>query len=324
MTRSGPPATAPADGNYRYSSVGPVVFERQSKCAAITKNLRHSCLVRTVLLFMAALTGYFMVSGMRDLNQSFPSGIESANVITNLGGQDDDEDLRRLNDYCPVSILHGSEGILSPPELELDMELKYILINIRHGDRSAIHTMPGSSPLNREIPDKGPYLEPKALNFLVQMKSIRLERIPAKSGLTRSSTTIATATTTSGDNSKQSRAAADEAAPDSLNHSSMFGVSDYHLKQGQLTTRGFMQHITLGGILRHSYSAFLSSQIKSSANLYIRSTKYDRTFQSAAALLTALVPDLLTPDKMVKSTRILNLQSIFGSIDKSKNSSVIH
>lgn len=298
MTRSGPPA----DGYYRNSSAGGAEFERQSKCATITKSLRHSYLIRACLLFLAALTGYCMMSGMRELDQIVPSGIGLSNVLTPFGSLDDEKDIRRLNDYCSINIVRGSEGILNPPELELDMELKYILINIRHGDRSAIHTMPGSSPTSLEIPDKGPYLEPNALNYLQQMKSIKLESITTKSVKKRFLTTTATTTTDAqGVSSKHSDAAADSAIPDSLNHDRMFAVSDYHLKQGQLTTRGFMQHITLGGILRRSYSAFLSSQIKSPANLYIRSTKYDRTFQSAAALLAALLPDLLThsPDKMV-------------------------
>ena len=304
MTRSGPPV----DGYYRNSS--------ESKCSAITKSLRHSNIVRTFLLFLAAVTGYCLVTGIRELDQSDAKGIGSANVASNFGVLDDDKDLSRLNDYCPVTISHGSEGILSPTELKSDMKLKYILINIRHGDRSAIHAMPGSAPLSVEIPKEGPYLVPNALDFRTHMKSFKLEKIPSKSGKIRLLTTTAAAASGNSDSNsgsgKQTSAAADSVLPDSLNHSVLFSVSDYHLKQGQLTTRGFMQHITLGGILRRSYSAFLSSHIKSSANLYVRSTKYDRTFQSVAALLTALLPNLLKPDKTVSCTHC-NDRSVEGT-----------
>jgi Histidine phosphatase superfamily (branch 2) len=300
MTRSGPSV----DGYYRNFAAGEADFERPS-----TKGLRHSYLFRIVLLFLAAVIGYYMVSGKGELERSESSGITSPNVVANLVGFDDEKDLQRLSDYCPVSISHGSEGTLSASELEFDMTLKYILINIRHGDRSAIHLMPGSAPLSLDIIDKGPHLEPNALNYLVQMKSIRLEKITAT---TTGADTATDAAGTDHSSSKElltgaTAAAAGSVAPDSLSHSKLFSVSDYRLEQGQLTTRGFMQHITLGTLLKRSYSSFLSSHIKSSSNVYVRSTKYDRTFQSAAALLTALVPQLLTPDKRVRYTEFQHL-----------------
>ena len=303
MTRSGPSV----DGYYQNFAAGGAEFERQS-----TKGLRHTYLFRIVLLFLAAVIGYYMVSRKSELDRSESSGITSPNVIANFVGLDGENDLQRLHDYCPVSILHGSEGTLSASELEFDMTLKYILINIRHGDRSAIHLMPGSAPLSLDIPDKGPHLEPNALNYLVQMKSIRLEKITA--------TTITTGAYISS-SSKESLTGATAAAaaslePDSLSHSKLFSISDFRLEQGQLTTRGFMQHITLGTLLKRSYSSFLSSHIKSSANVYVRSTKYDRTFQSAAALLTSLVPHLLTPDKRVRCTQLQHLLPCYEKLSK--------
>jgi Histidine phosphatase superfamily (branch 2) len=299
MTRSGPSV----DGYYRNFAAGGADFERPN-----TKGLRHSYLFRIVLLFLAAVIGYYMVSGKGELERSESSGVTSPDIVANLEGLDGEKGLQRLSDYCPVSISHGSEGTLSASELEFDMTLKYILINIRHGDRSAIHLMPGSAPLSLDIIDKGPHLEPNALNYRVQMKCIRLEKIAATT--TGADTAAAD---TDGRSSKESHtgaaaaAAAGSVEPDSLSHSKLFSVSDYRLEQGQLTTRGFMQHITLGTLLKRSYSSFLSSHIKSSANVYVRSTKYDRTFQSAAALLTALVPHLLTPDKRVRYTRLQHL-----------------
>lgn len=307
MTRSGPSV----DGYYRNFAAGGADFERPS-----TKGLRHSYLFRIVLLFLAAVIGYYMVSGKSELERSESSGVTSPDIVANLVGLDGEKDLQRLSDYCPVSISHGSEGTLSASELELDMTLKYILINIRHGDRSAIHLMPGSAPLSLDLIDKGPHLEPNALNYLVQMKSIRLEKITATS--TGADTAAAD---TDGSSSKESLTGATAAAaallePDSLSHSKLFSVSDYRIKQGQLTTRGFMQHITLGTLLKRSYSSFLSSHIKSSANVYVRSTKYDRTFQSAAALLTALVPHLLTPDKKVRYTQFQHLLPCYAILSR--------
>ena len=307
MTRSGPSV----DGYYRNFAAGGADFERPS-----TKGLRHSYLFRIVLLFLAAVIGYYMVSGKGELERSESSGVTSPDIVANLVGLDGGKDFQRLSDYCPVSISHGSEGTLSASELELDMTLKYILINIRHGDRSAIHLMPGSAPLSLDLIDKGPHLEPNALNYLVQMKSIRLEKITATT--TGADTAAAD---TDGSSSKESLTGATAAAaallePDSLSHSKLFSVSDYRIKQGQLTTRGFMQHITLGTLLKRSYSSFLSSHIKSSANVYVRSTKYDRTFQSAAALLTALVPHLLTPDKKVRYTQFQHLLPCYAILSR--------
>ena len=307
MTRSGPSV----DGYYRNFAAGGADFERPS-----TKGLRYSYLFRIVILFLAAVIGYYMVSGKGELERSESSGVTSPDIVANLVGLDGGKDFQRLSDYCPVSISHGSEGTLSASELELDMTLKYILINIRHGDRSAIHLMPGSAPLSLDLIDKGPHLEPNALNYLVQMKSIRLEKITATS--TGADTAAAD---TDGSSSKESLTGATAAAaallePDSLSHSKLFSVSDYRIKQGQLTTRGFMQHITLGTLLKRSYSSFLSSHIKSSANVYVRSTKYDRTFQSAAALLTALVPHLLTPDKKVRYTQFQHLLPCYAILSR--------
>jgi Histidine phosphatase superfamily (branch 2) len=312
MTRSGPSV----DGYYRNFAAGGADFERPS-----TKGLRHSYLFRIVLLFLAAVIGYYMVSGKSELERSESSGVTSPDIVANLVGLDGGKDLQRLSDYCPVSISHGSEGTLSASELEFDMTLKYILINIRHGDRSAIHLMPGSAPLSLDLTDKDPHLEPNALNYLVQMKSIRLEKITATT--TGAATDTAADTDGSSSSSKESltgatatAAAAASLEPDSFGHSKLFSVSDYRLEQGQLTTRGFMQHITLGTLLKRSYSSFLSSHIKSSANVYVRSTKYDRTFQSAAALLTALVPHLLTPDKKVRYTRFQHLLPCYAVLSK--------
>lgn len=47
--------------------------------------------------------------------------------------------LSRLLSYCNREKPVGSEGFVDDDSLEL----KYVLLTIRHGDRSAIHSIPG-------------------------------------------------------------------------------------------------------------------------------------------------------------------------------------
>jgi hypothetical protein len=63
-----------------------------------------------------------------------------------------------------------------------------------------------------------------------------------------------------------------------LNPTVAFRRSDFNLSQGQLTSRGFMQHVHLGQILSGSYKSFLG-QVQSPDEIYVRSTNYVRTLQ---------------------------------------------
>ena len=108
---------------------------------------------------------------------------------------------------------------------------------------------------------------------------------------------------------KTRKITSDHIEPDSLNRTTLFETSDFSLNQGQLTTRGFMQHILLGKILQKSYSTFLKNSIKSPSNVFVRSTKYDRTIQSVAALLTTLLPDVISIDQKVRRSIVTSLFS---------------
>lgn len=57
---------------------------------------------------------------------------------------------------------------------------------------------------------------------------------------------------------------------------------------GHLTSEGFSQHVELGRALRIPYGNLLG-EVKSE-ELYIRSTNYERTIQSASALMSQLLP----------------------------------
>lgn len=203
---------------------------------------------------------------------------------------------KRLQEYCSLGLASGSERAMAMPLSDLGNDLdrfvlKYLLLTIRHGDRSAIHKIPGSLAANKEKTisskhDKKEYLEPRALQFAHQMSYFRVEpiaSIPLKS--------VQSSQKPGSGNASKIAATEKITLPDSLNSSTIFSNGDFELEQGQLTTRGFMQHIHLGSLLRKTYSSFLNTHIKSVSNLYVRSTNYDRTIQSVAALLTAMLPD---------------------------------
>jgi hypothetical protein len=203
---------------------------------------------------------------------------------------------KRLQEYCSLGLASGSERTMAIPLSDLGNDsdrfvLKYLLLTIRHGDRSAIHKIPGSVAANKEKTvsskhNKKEYLDPKALQFAHQMSYFRLESIasiPSKA--------VQRSQKSGSGNASKITSTNKTILPDSLNSSTIFNTGDFELEQGQLTTRGFMQHIHLGSLLRKTYSSFLNTHIKSVSNLYVRSTNYDRTIQSVAALLTAMLPD---------------------------------
>ena len=74
-----------------------------------------------------------------------------------------------------------------------------------------------------------------------------------------------------------------------------------HCAPGQLTPRGFAQHVALGRHLGRSFAPLLRSigadhrSNLSHPRMYVRSTDYTRTQMSAAALLYGLLPPNLRP-----------------------------
>ena len=65
---------------------------------------------------------------------------------------------------------------------------------------------------------------------------------------------------------------------DALNPMKIFSTPDLALRQGQLTSIGFMQHITLGSMLHRHYAELLD-RITAQDQIYVRSTNYARTIQ---------------------------------------------
>ena len=67
-----------------------------------------------------------------------------------------------------------------------------------------------------------------------------------------------------------------------MNPKKAFLKSDFLLEIGQLTTRGFMQHIQLGEQFKRYYGNTFLQSVTHSGNIYVRSTNYARTVQVEA------------------------------------------
>lgn len=162
-----------------------------------------------------------------------------------------EEELReaRLREYCHPPVGLGAEG----RPARTGLELRAVVLTIRHGDRSAIHSVPGS------LPQRGRGFSCEAGNLQATM-----------SGLSRRYRIVSAGT--SKPLQRPFASPAKTCAP------------------GQLTSRGFRQHLALGSHLQEAYRPFVSQLEDSRGALYVRSTDYGRTVASAAALLTSLLP----------------------------------
>ena len=270
------PAAVPSPTTNSYSKFSPVIMQQPPS------RFRNIVLVTSVLVVLifyfrtegdAQYSAFKTASNVAVIKPKLPPCHGTSGLLGPFIGSCSPA-VQRLLDYCSVEIPSGAEGIL-PAGSSSQMELKHVLVTIRHGDRSAIHKMPGSTPATSTASDiSASYLDPNALLYVNRMSGFHLE--PLK------------------DTSK---------VMDSLDRSStkLFKINDTSLDQGQLTSRGFMQHIALGGILRKAYGKFMST-ITSPSELIVRSTNYDRTVQSVAAFLTALLPDVIAAAALSSSS----------------------
>jgi hypothetical protein len=62
-----------------------------------------------------------------------------------------------------------------------------------------------------------------------------------------------------------------------LFHHHRGGLTDFSLSPGQLTSRGFMQHIYLGQLLHSTYQEYFD--LLKTNDIYVRSTNYLRTIR---------------------------------------------
>ena len=72
----------------------------------------------------------------------------------------------RLLQYCNRNISEGAEGRTFPGHE--DWDLKYVVLTVRHGDRSAIHKIPGSADI-KASPGSHSLLDPDAVRYSKSM-----------------------------------------------------------------------------------------------------------------------------------------------------------
>ena len=223
------------------------------------RSIASCCLV--LVLFSLALYNYYTMTLFFPNVGEERKSVDYRNAFSPIA---------RLEEYCSASTPVAEDGRF---ERSKDWRLRYLAINIRHGDRSSIHNIPGA--LEQIKGEDYTYVEEEALSFRSALSSFMVSFKPS---------------------SPRRRRATEIPESEPLDHvldaSHVFHIKDLDLAPGQLTTRGFMQHIRLGRALRASYRDLMNS-IKSPNQIYVRSTNYVRTIQSVTGMLTTLLPQLI-------------------------------
>lgn len=183
----------------------------------------------------------------------------------------------RLDRYCARHIPAGenAEAAAAAISREYGVALTNLVITIRHGDRSAIHTLPNAT---MKTPSS-PLVEPQARQFTRFFANLHLNILQDSSS--------------SSSSSSQQPLLKGEDLSHALDPAVVFQRSDYSLPQGQLTSRGFVQHLELGQLLLRAYDTLFLQKIVQAEQVYVRSTNYVRTIQSVSALLMALLPKIV-------------------------------
>eukprot|EP01032_Pedospumella_encystans_P017089 gene17089-19481_t len=186
----------------------------------------------------------------------------------------------RLSEYCNIEVpkreVMGSYGIPG-------WELQHLAINIRHGDRSALHRIPGTTTPPVTLTDKNSsYLDVRAREYTHHFKCLHLEKLSLPNS---------TDAVYDGEEEFEHDIKA------AVNPKKAFLKSDFLLEIGQLTTRGFMQHIQLGEQFKRYYGDKFLQSVTHSGSIYVRSTNYARTVQSVSGLLIAMLPQLFRNKK---------------------------
>lgn len=223
---------------------------------------------------------------------------------------------------------HGSDKFL------LDyFQLEHVGVTIRHGDRHNIHVMPipqyflghHRETLTLENDNKSNNSKYRKLSFAddeVSSQWYDPRAFQYKSHLKKFSVHLVD--DLSGRNSSVGSIGEESSILHTLSEYRLFNriekgvrkgvlasvgigsnVFAYDVDNAQLTTRGFMQHVSLGKHLSAAYGLhfpYLFKYSERGANkyeipegvnindrIYVRSTKYDRTVQSASALLLGLL-----------------------------------
>ncbi|CAM9340889.1 unnamed protein product [Chrysoparadoxa australica] len=133
------------------------------------------------------------------------------------------------------------------------LTLRQLVVTIRHGDRSAIHSIPGADDVEWPCPSTFQSDQVKqAWPGISKFQVVDLDG---------------------------------DAVDDTLQAQQ---IEEGVCSPGQLTERGVFQHLTLGGSFRTTYAAFLKGMKK--ADMLVQSTRYTRTLASAASFITGMLP----------------------------------
>lgn len=162
----------------------------------------------------------------------------------------------RLDRYCARHIPAGKsvESLSSSISEQYGLEITNLVVTIRHGDRSAIHTLPNAT---MKLPPNG-LVEPAVKNFTKFLNNLQLNII-------------------GGGEVKNEEKGEDLSR--AIDPKIIFQKSDFTLPQGQLTSRGFAQHLELGQVLSRAYGKSYLQQVSDVNSVYVRSTNYARTIQ---------------------------------------------
>lgn len=85
----------------------------------------------------------------------------------------------RLSRYCNVDVPKRDATYIASIS---GWELKHLAINIRHGDRSALHRIPGTiTTKGIKNEDRAEFLDPKAIEYTEKFKFLQLSRLTGPS-----------------------------------------------------------------------------------------------------------------------------------------------
>lgn len=168
--------------------------------------------------------------------------------------------ISRLEKYCNRQNISSDNTARTVTNGSFPYNQQFSMVNmvwvIRHGDRSAIHAFANllpSSPSSQQ----GLVDTTANTNIVNNLRSFKLHFL-------------------NGGKAKMAHDGEDLSL--ALDPSKAFKQSDFTLGQGQLTSRGFMQHVRLGKALHATYHEYFQS-IENVDQLQIRSTNYARTIQ---------------------------------------------
>jgi hypothetical protein len=140
--------------------------------------LSRSSVLRVGMLMLAVVISGFMLSMFARVEKS-PSLEEPLKdqVVLAPSSPAYLEYWPRLHSYCNANIPPATlNNVVEPAQ---DWKLKYLAINIRHGDRSAIHHTPGTykiDPLKHEF-----QVEPRASRYVSYLQSFNLTSLSSPS-----------------------------------------------------------------------------------------------------------------------------------------------